>query len=86
MLSVERCPTITAGPSDSDGIRQGRNGFLVPVKSVSALVAAMRRFIDEPELAIKMGIEGRRLAEEYCEVQKVNREILEFLGLLSGGR
>jgi glycosyltransferase involved in cell wall biosynthesis len=70
-----------AGAPDADGVRQGRNGFLVPVKSVDALVAAMRRFIAEPDLARRMGEEGRRLAEKYYDVHKVNEQILEFMGL-----
>jgi hypothetical protein len=28
-----------------------------------------------------MGIEGRRLAEEYYDVRKVNEQILDFSGL-----
>jgi len=73
-----------AGSADSAGVRQGLNGFLVPVKSIDALVAAMRRFIDDPALAPKMGAEGRRLAEEHYDVHKVNAQIMEFMGLGGG--
>lgn len=69
------------GMPDADQVRTGRNGFLVPVKSVEALATAMRRFIDDPSLAERMGAEGRRLAEEYYDVHKVNQQILEFMGL-----
>jgi len=44
-------------------------------------VSAMQRFINEPELAVSMGREGRRLAEEHYDVHKVNQQILEFMGL-----
>jgi len=63
------------------GIKQGLNGFLVPVKSVDGLVVAMQRFIDDPTLAARMGVEGRQLAEEHYDVHKVNRQMMEFMGL-----
>lgn len=65
----------------SSDIKEGENGFLVPVKSVDALVAAMNRFIEEHELAETMGRAGRRLAEEHYDVHKVNQQMLEFMGL-----
>jgi glycosyltransferase involved in cell wall biosynthesis len=68
-----------AAPPDADVVRAGRNGFLVPVKSIETLTAAMRRFVDDPSLAIRMGAEGRRLAEEYYDVHEVNRQMIEFM-------
>lgn len=69
------------GPADAAGIKTGRNGMLVPARSVSSLAEAMMRFVRKPELAIKMGREGRRLAEEYYDVRKVNKQVMEFVGL-----
>lgn len=70
-----------AGAPDADGVREGRNGFLIPARSSMALTAAMRRFLGQPELAARMGGEGRRLAEEHYDVRKVNREMLRFMSL-----
>jgi glycosyltransferase involved in cell wall biosynthesis len=77
------CRETVFDPSISDvgHVREGRNGFLVPVKTVGALVSAMRRFIDDRSLALRMGAEGRRLVEKYYDVDKVNQQILEFMGL-----
>ena len=36
-------------------VTDGENGFLVPVKSVSGLVDAMQRFIENPDLASRNG-------------------------------
>jgi glycosyltransferase involved in cell wall biosynthesis len=72
---------FNAGAPDADGVRTGDNGFLVPVKSVDALVAAMRQVIENPALAVTMGKSGRRLAEEHYDVHKVNRQMMEFMGL-----
>lgn len=67
-----------------DGVIEGKNGFLVPVRNVDALVAAMERFIKEPELIPCMGAASRKLAEEKFDVRKVNAVILKAMGLESG--
>lgn len=78
-------PVIT---TDSPGCREtvitGRNGFLVPPRSSDALVAAMLRFIEEPELIVSMGQESRRMAEERFDARRVNRRLLVELGLNVG--
>lgn len=80
-------PVIT---TDSPGCREtvitGRNGFLVPPRSSEALVAAMLRFIEEPELIVSMGQESRRMAEERFDARRVNRRLLAELGLNVGGQ
>ncbi|UCG44486.1 MAG: glycosyltransferase family 4 protein [candidate division WOR-3 bacterium] len=59
----------------------GRNGFLIPVRDVDALVEAMEYFIINPELITRMGGESRRLAEERFDVRKTNARILKEMGL-----
>lgn len=71
-----------AGPPDAYGVRQGRNGFLVPVKSVGALASAMGRFLTERGLAATMGAEGRKLAQEHYDVNKVNSQMLRFMQIV----
>jgi len=75
-------PIIT---TDASGCREtvipGVNGFLVPVRNVDALVSAMERFINEPELIERMGKESRRIAEERFDVHKINQVLLEAMGL-----
>ena len=63
-------------------ILEGQNGFLVPVKSPNSVAKAMCRLLDDPILASKMGIEGRRLAESYYDVHKVNQQILSTMGVI----
>jgi hypothetical protein len=41
----------------------------------------MERFINEPELIERMGKESRRIAEERFDVHKINRVLLEAMGL-----
>lgn len=65
-------------PGDGEG---GENGFLVPVKSVDALVTAVERFISEPELATRMGQRSREIAEEKYDVHKVNTVMLKEMDI-----
>jgi len=59
----------------------GDNGFLVPVKSVDELAAAMIRFIENPELVAKMGQRSRQVAEQKYDVHRVNEFMLAEMGV-----
>jgi len=54
----------------------------VPVKDISALKSAMEKFILEPDLIVQMGKQSRIIAEEKYDVRKVNRVILQEMGLI----
>ena len=62
-------------------IKQGKNGFLVPVKDAHSLARAIERFILEPELAEEMGAESLRIAREKYDVHKVNEIIMQAMGV-----
>lgn len=57
------------------------NGYLVPIKDVDALVVAMLRFVEHPELAAEMGKRARAIAVEKYDVHKVNAHMLEGMGI-----
>lgn len=75
-------PIIT---SDAPGCREtvidGENGFLVPVKSVDALIEAMLSFLDDPSLAVRMGERSREIVEGKYDVHKVNAVLLHEMGI-----
>ena len=80
-------PIITTdAPGCRETVRDGENGFLVPVGDVNALAAAMTRFIGSPDLEAKMGAESRRLVAERYDVRKVNEAFLRQIGLFDEGR
>lgn len=59
-------------PGCRETVREGENGYLVPVKDVNALADAMLRYLslrDEEKLA--MSINSRRLAEERFDINLV---------------
>lgn len=77
------CPIIATDiPGCREVVKDGVNGFLVPIKDVKALTEAMERFILNPHLKISMGREGRKFAVKKFDVQKVNKIILSCWGLL----
>jgi glycosyltransferase involved in cell wall biosynthesis len=63
------------------GVTEGENGFLVPPRDARALALAMEEFIRRPELAKRMGRDSRCYAVDRFEVSRVNRTILEAMGL-----
>jgi glycosyltransferase involved in cell wall biosynthesis len=84
-LSRTTCEAMAMGrpiiTTDAPGCRQtvidGETGFLVPVGDPVALAAAIRRFLDDPELARRLGPASRALAEERFDSRVVNPRIAE---------
>ena len=82
----ETVPLTEKGKQQKIGgelVMEGENGFLVRVRNAEALEQAMRRFIEEPELIERMGRRSREIAEEKYDVHKVNKVMIEAMGLSS---
>jgi glycosyltransferase involved in cell wall biosynthesis len=76
-------PVITSdAPGCRETVQDGVNGYLVPVRDPEALANRMREMIDDPIRTTKMGKESLRIAREKYDVRKVNRQLMEHLGLL----
>jgi glycosyltransferase involved in cell wall biosynthesis len=84
-MAMGRPIITTDAPGCRETVIDGENGFLVPVGSVDALVAAMHRFIDDPTLAARMGRRSRELAEEKYDVRKVNAVMIREMGAVAPG-
>jgi glycosyltransferase involved in cell wall biosynthesis len=80
-MATGRAVVTTDAPGCRETVLHGENGFLVPVRDATALARSQERFIDEPTLIPAMGRRSRELAEEKYDVHKVNRVIIEALGL-----
>ena len=81
-MAMGRAVITTDAPGCRETVDDGVNGFLVPVRDVSALANAMVRFVEAPELIKSMGLESRRLAVDRFDVDKVNARLLNILGVL----
>lgn len=71
--------------TDTQGCREtvkdGENGFLVPVRNVEALAERMLWFAEHPERLPEMGEASRRCALEKFDVNKVNADMLRNMEL-----
>jgi glycosyltransferase involved in cell wall biosynthesis len=82
-MAMGRAVITTDAPGCRETVDQGVNGFLVPVRDVKALVTAMLRFIENPNLVGSMGQQSCQMAEERFDVCKINAKMLEVLGFSS---
>jgi glycosyltransferase involved in cell wall biosynthesis len=80
-MAMGRPIITTDAPGCRETVVDGYNGFLIPVKSVSGLVEAMQRFIENPDLAAEMGKRSREVAEDKYDVRKVNDVMLREMGI-----
>lgn len=80
-MAMGRPIVTTDAPGCRETVRDGVNGFLVPVRDAAALARAMEALVADRALVERMGRESRRIAEEKYDVHKVNRVILETMGL-----
>lgn len=80
-MAMGRPIITTDAPGCRETVIDGYNGYLVPVKAVEQLAAAMERFIVNPKLIIEMGKASRQLVEEKFDVDAVNQSMLEAMGL-----
>ena len=63
-------------------VKNGENGFLVPVRNTKALAEAIEILIDDSDLRAKMGSKGRLIAEREFSMEKVNAETLNIYSQL----
>ena len=80
-MAMARPVITTDAPGCRETVIDGKNGFLVPVRSADALAAAMEWFILQPDLIAKMGQASRKIAEERFDVNKINQVILQKMGM-----
>ncbi|MWJ28496.1 glycosyltransferase [Halomonas sp. ZH2S] len=80
-MAMGRPVITTDAPGCRETVTDGDNGFLVPVKAVDELAAAMVRFIETPELVDKMGQRSRQVAEQKYDVHRVNEFMLGEMGI-----
>lgn len=80
-MSMGRAVVTTDAPGCRETVEHGKNGYLVPVRDSNALVEAMGQLIETPGLKERMGDASRQLAERKYDVHKVNKIIMETMGL-----
>lgn len=66
-----RAIVATDVPGCREIVRQGQNGWLVPARNVTALVAALRNALSQPDLCARYGAAGRRMVENEFSLDTV---------------
>ncbi len=80
-MSMGRPILTTNVPGCRETVLHGKNGYLVPVRDVMALVERMIWFVNNRSELAQMGIKSRQIVEERFDVKKINKEMLSFMGL-----
>lgn len=80
-MASGRAVITTDAPGCGETVGDGDAGFVVPVGDVPALAAAMRRFLDQPDLVAIMGAQARIRVCNNNNVHLVNRLLLTEMGL-----
>ena len=80
-MSMGRAVITTNAFGCRETVKNGINGFIVPVASVDMLAEKMIWFIEHPEQIEPMGIASRRMVVEKFDVHKVNAKMLDIIVL-----
>jgi glycosyltransferase involved in cell wall biosynthesis len=74
--SCGRPIVTTDSPGCREIVRDGENGFLVPVRDSAALAAAIKKLTDDPPLRRRFGARGRELVVKRFSLEKVIADTL----------
>ncbi|NDV22181.1 glycosyltransferase family 4 protein [Desulfovibrio sp. JC022] len=80
-MATGRAIVTTDATGCRETVLEGQNGFMVPVKDVSALELTMEEFILQPDLLLNMGKASLKYVAEKYDVNKVNATIMKAMGL-----
>ena len=79
--AMGRASIVTDAPGCRETVKDGETGLLVPVRDIDALERAMLTMADDSQLRAKAVAAARRYCEEKYAVGKVNRQLMDHLGL-----
>lgn len=85
-MAMGRAIITTDAPGCRETVADRENGYLVPPRSVDALVDAMRELIEQPGMAAAMGQRSRQIAKQKYDVHAVNAVMLDEMGVGSRSR
>lgn len=71
--------TDTSGCRET--VRDGENGYLVPVRDSESIYKKMVFLYEHPEIAREMGVRGRKMAEDIFNVDFVNEIICRTMNI-----
>jgi glycosyltransferase involved in cell wall biosynthesis len=78
-MASGRAVITTDAPGCRETVKDGDNGYLIPIKDINTLIEKMALFIEQPETADNMGLKGRQTAVNKYDVNKVNKSISDIM-------
>jgi len=84
--AIGRPIVTTDAPGCREIVREGMNGYLVPVKDSIRLAERIEKLILEPGTRRKFGENGRRIVENKFTVERVISETLDIYKMLLGSK
>lgn len=80
-MAIGRAVITTDVPGCRETVVDGVNGFLVEKWNPQALAEKMIYFIEHPEEIAIMGYESYKIAQDKFDAHKVNKRLIDMLGL-----
>lgn len=80
--SIGRAMITTDHPGCREAVRDGMNGYLVPIKDVQATAAAIAKILGDDGLRARMGEQSRAMAEAEFDVRIVVEKTLAIYDAL----
>ena len=81
-MSMGRPVITTDAVGCKDTVKEGFNGFKVPIGSIQELADRMLWFINNRKEINTMGVNSRGIIETKFDVEKVNPKMLKIMGLI----
>ena len=78
-MSCGKAIITTDAPGCRETVKDGQNGFLVPVKDAKAVAEKMLYLYHNPDICEQMGNASRQIAEQRFDVRLVNQVILQTM-------
>ncbi|WP_267926512.1 glycosyltransferase family 4 protein [Desulfolithobacter dissulfuricans] len=83
-MACGRPCVATDVPGCREAVKDGENGFLVPVRDPESLAEALKQLIDDAALRQKMGRRGREMAEKSFSQERVAAQVTTIYRQLLG--
>lgn len=84
-MACGRAIITTDAPGCRETVRDGVNGYLVPVKDAAAVAEKTLALLRDPAGCAAFGAQSRRIAEEVFDVNKVNTDIMKIMDIQPKG-
>lgn len=81
-MSMGRAVITSNAPGCRETVIDGKTGYLAPVKAPEVLAQHMEKLANDAALRVEMGAAGFTLAKQKYDVNVVNAQMLEHIGIV----